>query len=202
MFTRGLIHFIAVIAVVATVQATAQTDTTSAKKLDTTAARARVRPARAPRVPPPGVFTSLDSAMRMPDSVRYLNLRGQKIAKLPVNMGLLKNVVSIDLGDCGLTAFPKEVLACSQLSVLSLDGNVIKVVPPEIGQLTGLTRLLLRNTGISTIPPSIGKCQLLSTLDVSQNPLTSLPVQELNLLPRLRSLTIGGYKPEAPPSAR
>lgn len=194
MLTRIPSLVIAATAVLAFTHATAQTDTASVKKADTAAARSRVRPARAPRVPPPGVFTSLDSALRMPDSVKYLNLRKQQIVKLPVNIGLLKNVTSIDLGECGLTAFPKEVLACSQLATLNLEGNPLKSVPPEISQLSGLIRLYLKNTGITGLPATIGKCQLLSTLDISQNPLASLPVKELNTLPRLRSLTIGGFK--------
>ena len=198
MLTRILSLIIAATAVLAANHASAQTDTASAKKADTTAARSRVRPARAPRVPPPGIFTSLDSAMRMPDSVKYLNLRGQKIAKLPANMGLLKNLMSIDMGGCGLTSFPKEILACPQLATLNLNDNQIKVLPPEIDQLSKLTRLSLHNTGITGLPATIGKCQLLATLDLSQNPLVSLPVKELNTLPRLRSLTIGGFKePEA-----
>lgn len=191
-----MLNTIALCAVVLFVvsESSAQTDTASVKKADTAAARSRVRPARAPRVPPPGIFTSLDSALRMPDSVRYLNLRGQKIKKFPASLGLFKNMVSIDLSECGLTAFPKEVLACSMLATLNLNNNQITVLPPEIDQLSKLTRLSLHNTGITGLPATIGKCQLLSTLDISQNPLASLPVKELNTLPRLRSLTIGGFK--------
>lgn len=164
---------------------------------DTSKSGARQRQPRAPRPPRPGVFTSLDSALRMPDSVIFLSLRGKITGKLPAGVAQFKNMVSIDLSSCGLTQFPKELLACSQLSSIILSDNPIKVLPPEIGQLDNLSRLVLRNTGITTVPASLQNCKGLSALDVSQNPLVALPIKELNGLPRLKEINLGGYT--APP---
>lgn len=47
------------------------------------------------------------------------------------------------------------------------------------------------------VPAQIGNCQALSTLDVSKNPLASLPIKELNLLPRLRGITLGAAAGDA-----
>lgn len=171
-------------------------DSTAAKR----GARAP-RSIRAPRPPAPGVFTSLDSALRMPDSVRVLNLRGQSVSKLPPGVAKFKNLVAVDLSSCGLTAFPKELLSCIQITSINLSDNAIGSVPPEIDALQSLTRLSLRNTALTTLPQSIGKCQQLSQLELQGNPLKTLPIAEINRLPRLRSLVIGGWKdaePQAP----
>ena len=160
-------------------------------KADTLSSRARR--VRAPRPPRPGIFTSLDSARTMPDSVIYLNLRGKGLTSVQ-GLAAFKNAQVVDLSGNALTSFPQELLKLSKVTSIDLSENAIKTVPVEIGSLTGLTRLTLRNTGIATLPTSIGSCAALAILDVSGNPLESLPIKELNRLPRLRTLTIGGLK--------
>lgn len=177
-------------------------NSTSAKsdsvKTDTAAMRVgsqrAPRAPRTPRPPRPGIFTSLDSAKTMPDSVIYLNLRGKGLSSIS---GLVpfENLVAIDLSGNSLTSFPIELTKLPKLTSIDLSDNPIKSVPAEVGTLASLSRLNLRNTGITTLPTQIGNCQALSTLDVSKNPLASLPIKELNLLPRLRGITMG--RPEA-----
>ncbi|MFM8770774.1 MAG: leucine-rich repeat domain-containing protein [Candidatus Kapaibacterium sp.] len=151
----------------------------------------RSRRLRGPRPPRPGIFTSLDSARSMPDSVVVLNLRGKGLTTI-TGLGAFKNLTVLDLADNALGAFPAEALKLSKLVALDLSNNPIKYVPPEIGSLTGLVRLNLRNTGIASVPSTIAKCTMLTGLDVSKNPLTSLPIKELNMLPRLKTITLGG----------
>lgn len=151
----------------------------------------RSRRLRTPRPPRPGIFTSLDSARSMPDSVIVLNLRGKGLTTI-TGLAAFKNLTVLDLADNALGAFPAEALKLTKLTTLDLSNNPIKAVPPEIGSATGLVRLNLRNTGITTVPASIAKCTMLTGLDVSKNPLASLPIKELNMLPRLKTITIGG----------
>lgn len=167
---------------------------------DSTAASAKEMPTqrpqrapRAPRPPSPGTFTSLDSALGMPDSVVVLYLRGKSLTKLPKGVSKFVNLQSIDLGGCGLTAFPRELLSCKQLTSLNLSDNPIGSIPNDIDSLSNLNRLSLRNTGITTLPASIGKCLVLSQIELQGNPLASLPIAEINQLPRLRNFGIGGY---------
>lgn len=161
-------------------------------KVDT--ASMRNRPQRTPRPPRPGVFTSLDSAKTMPDSVLYLNLRGKGLGTVS-GLAAFQNLVAIDLSGNNLSSFPMELSKLGKLTSIDLSDNPIKAVPAEIGTMSSLTRLNLRNTGITTLPAQIGNCQALSTLDVSKNPLASLPIKELNLLPKLRGITMG--RPES-----
>lgn len=163
-----------------TPQDTANTDTTSL----------RSRRLRAPRAPRPGIFTSLDSAKTMPDSVIYLSVRGKGLTSL-AGIGAFKNMQALDVAGNNLAAFPAEVLKLPNLVSLDLSDNPIKAVPQEIGSLTGLARLSLRNTAITTLPASVGSLQNLMTLDVAKNPLVSLPIKELNQLPRLKTISIG-----------
>ena len=155
----------------------------------------RLRRQRTPRPPRPGVFSSLDSARTMPDSVLVLSLRGKGLTTV-AGLGSFKNLQVLDLSDNALTTFPVEVLKLSKLLTLDLSGNPIKTVPEEIGSMTQMTRLNLRSTSITTLPATIGKCASLSSLDVSRNGLVSLPIKELNRLPLLRSVMIGGVQQE------
>lgn len=159
----------------------------------------RLRRQRTPRPPRPGVFSSLDSARTMPDSVIVLSLRGKGLTTV-TGLGSFKNLQVLDLSDNALTTFPVEVLRLSKLLTLDLSGNPIKTVPEEIGSLTQMTRLNLRSTSITMLPAGIGKCVSLSSLDVSKNALVSLPIKELNRLPLLRSVLIGGIQ-QGEPSA-
>lgn len=161
-------------------------------KIDT--AQLSGRRQRTPRPPRPGIFTSLDSAQTMPDSVIYLNLRGKGLSSIS-GLVAFKNLAAIDLSGNSLTSFPIELTKLPKLTSIDLSDNPIKSVPAEVGTIASLSRLNLRNTGITTLPTQIGNCQALSTLDVSKNPLASLPIKELNLLPRLRGITMG--RPEA-----
>jgi len=163
---------------------------------DSTARTARRT--RTPRPPRPGVFTSLDSAMTMPDSVLVLSLRGKGLTSIN-GLTAFRNLQVLDLAGNALSAFPLDALKITALVSIDLSDNPIKSVPNEIGTLMGLSRLVLRNTGIKTLPASIGKCTNLTQLDLSRNLLTSLPVVELNLLPNLRTLSIGGFK-DGPPA--
>jgi Leucine-rich repeat (LRR) protein len=172
------------------------------KVSDTSAAssdslNSRNRRLRTPRPARPGIFTSLDSAKTMPDSVIVLNLRGKSLGSIQ-GLTAFKNLKVLDLSGNGLKAFPPEILALTQINAVDLSDNPIGSVPNEIGNLASLSRLSLRNTGITTLPPTIGRCKGLSALDVSRNPLATLPIKELNLLPSLRSVTIAGYKEGQP----
>ncbi|MBU3699777.1 MAG: leucine-rich repeat domain-containing protein [Candidatus Kapabacteria bacterium] len=157
----------------------------------------RLRRQRAPRPPRPGVFTSLDSARTMPDSVIILSLRGKGLTSV-AGIAAFRNLQLLDLADNALTAFPTEVFKIKGVLTIDLSNNPIKSVPNEIGSLTQMTRLNLRNTSIITLPTTIGDCKSLSSLDVSRNPLASLPIKELNRLPLIKSIIIGGIDADAP----
>lgn len=157
----------------------------------------RLRRQRTSRPPRPGVFSSLDSARTMPDSVVVLSLRGKGLTTV-TGLGSFRNLQVLDLSDNALTTFPVELLRLGKLLTLDLSGNPIKTVPDEIGGLTQMTRLNLSSTSITTLPATIGKCASLSSLDVSKNALVSLPIKELNRLPLLRSVMIGGIQQNEP----
>lgn len=174
------------------IPASAVTTARDSAATDTTSPRARRM--RTPRPPRPGIFTSLDSARTMPDSVIYLTIRGKGLATL-AGISAFKNLQVLDVSGNNLTAFPMEALKLPKLTSLDLSDNPIKTIPQEIGSLTGLTRLVLRNTSITTLPASVGSLAILMSLDVSKNPLVSLPIKELNLLPRLKNIIIGQLPP-------
>ena len=166
---------------------------TTVQSADTNRATQRARTVRPPRPPRPGTFTSLDSALKMPDSVVSLSVRNSTMTSLPAGVAKFVNMESVDLAGCGLTSFPRQLLSCTKLVAVNLSDNPIGAVPNEIDTLALLTSFSLRNTGVKTLPKSIGKCSQLVQIELQGNPLESLPIYDLNGLPRLRNLGIGGW---------
>lgn len=132
----------------------------------------------------------------MPDSVIILSLRGKGLTSI-TGIAAFRNLQVLDLADNELASFPTEIAKLTNVLNIDLSNNPIKAVPNEIGSLTQMTRLNLRNTSITTLPATIGQCRSLSSLDVSRNPLVSLPIKELNRLPLIKSVIIGGLDPDA-----
>jgi Leucine-rich repeat (LRR) protein len=115
------------------------------------------------------------------------------MTSLPAGVAKFVNMESVDLAGCGLTSFPRQLLSCTKLVAINLSDNPIGAVPNEIDTLALLTSFSLRNTGVKTLPKSIGKCSQLVQIELQGNPLESLPIYDLNGLPRLRNLGIGGW---------
>jgi Leucine-rich repeat (LRR) protein len=111
-------------------------------------------------------FTSIQEAMKNPESVIKLELRRK-----------------------GLKTFPKEILQMKNLQYLDLSKNKLLELPPEIGELTNLQVLILSKNKITSLPTQIGMLQNLEILNINQNDLVALPPQ-LGNLRNLRNLDL------------
>lgn len=88
----------------------------------------------------PGVFTSLQEALKNPELVKKL-----------------------DLKEKGLPEIPPEIEKLAHLEYLDLSYNTFSKLPPEIGKLANLKTLLLRCTRLAKLPPEMAQ---LSKLEV------------------------------------
>ncbi|GAA2191234.1 COR domain-containing protein [Micromonospora lupini] len=94
-----------------------------------------------------------------------------------------------NLGRMGISSLPADLLARTDLEVLSLYGNDIETLPPEIGTLGSLEKLDLAGNMLTTLPPEIGDLKQLRELDLGANQLSVLP-DELGALPELQLLDL------------
>ncbi len=135
---------------------------------------------------------------------------------LSSKIGLLTNLIELDLSYNHLTTLPPEIGQLTSLERLNLSfENSIGVLPPEFGNLTNLKELEAYNNrhpdGLSSIPnlrgltklaklglrcnrfspltPDIGRLVNLQDLDLSANELKELP-PEIGLLSNLQQLNL------------
>jgi len=102
----------------------------------------------------------------------------------------------LDLKNCGLTKFPKEIFQYKHLRTINLSNdsfcndelkNKLSVIPKEISQLKNLTKIDISNNKVSKVSEEISKIKTLKYLDLSQNRLTHISEKIANM-PSLKEL--------------
>ncbi len=123
----------------------------------------------------------------------YLDLSGKRITELPPEIGNLKHLKRLELGDWRynkdnkLTSLPKEIEKLTNLKYLDLSRNLIQNLPEMIGQLTNLKELYLSHNKLSTLPEVIGQLTNLTRRYLSNNQINTLP-EGIEQLTNLTSL--------------
>jgi Leucine-rich repeat (LRR) protein len=107
-----------------------------------------------------------------------LDLRMLELTSLPVGIGQLMQLKTLNCSHNKLIELPKEIELLTQLIKLDCSSNRLTSLPAEIGQLIQLTILnCSANYQLSSLPVEIGQLTQLITLDCSHSKLTSLPAQ-------------------------
>lgn len=123
-----------------------------------------------------------------------LSLRENRIRLLPVTVGHLVQLLTLDVAHNHLEHLPNEIglsiivdlllfIAisslgnCAQLTTLDLTHNELVDLPDLIGNLKNLSRLLIRYNRLSTIPPSLANCSKLDEFNIEGNNVSQLPVR-------------------------
>ncbi|MCI0697266.1 ADP-ribosylation factor-like protein [candidate division KSB1 bacterium] len=113
-----------------------------------------------------------------------LDLRSKGITELPPEIGQLKKLKRLDLGnewntpdelDNKLTQLPEEIGQLNSLQTLDLTYVRLTALPESVGQLKSLKTLDLTSNELTALPESIGLLTDLQTLDLLENQLTALP---------------------------
>lgn len=137
------------------------------------------------------IFKSIEEAKQAPiDSVINLDLSGQRLKQIPVEILQFKKLQHLNLAKNKLTDLP-ESFHFNELRTLNLEKNKFTVFPDEICKLTELKQLFLGRNEIAKIPACIGDLSELIVLDVWLNVLVDLP-DELMLLKKLEHLDLRG----------
>ncbi len=118
-----------------------------------------------------------------------LNLRGQALTELPVQLGQLHNLKKLRLSNNRLTRLPAEIGQLTNLRALDLAHNQLTELPPQIGQLVHLQNLNLGWNQLTELPLEIGELLNLRVLKVQSNQLIKLTPQVGQLI-RLQELDL------------
>jgi len=84
-------------------------------------------------------------------------------------------ITGLSIFNCGLSAFPSEILRIKSLKNLALRRNNINDLPKNIGFLSNLEWLDLRINKLESLPNAIGLLYKLKNLNLSSNNLTVIP---------------------------
>ncbi len=103
------------------------------------------------------------------NKLTVLNLSRYWYGSYPEEINNLKNLGSLTLRGCGLSAIPKSIGNLKNLRVLSLSDNDLVSLPEEIGSLKNLQRLSLNNNNLESLPKSIGNLKNLKKLMAMKN---------------------------------
>jgi hypothetical protein len=147
------------------------------------------------------------------DSLEVLNLSGNQLSSLPLDLGRLHQLQVIFCSDNQFTSLPAVLGQCPQLTMVGFKANKIRTVPgaalpprlrwliltdneleslpPEIGQCGDLQKLMLAGNQLTVLPAELAQCSRLELLRTAANQLTELPAWLL-ALPRLSWLAYAG----------
>lgn len=148
---------------------------------------------------PPGVYNSIEEALKSPDKVVVLDLKYKQLDAFPKEITQFKNLEQLDLAHNQITSIPAWVGELSGLRTLALNNNRIAAVPAEIGQLSNLGVLILSDNSIASIDPAIGKLSALFDLQISGNGQVSSFQPAIMQLKGLQTLRLWNFGFETAP---
>ena len=132
-------------------------------------------------------FKSLEEALKTPDAVIRLNLKGEKLKTVPKAVFLFKNLQELNLTKTRIDILPKEISELKNLQILNISKNQLITLPAEIGELINLKILRASENELEYLPIEIGKLVELRFMDIWSNNLSGLP-DEISNLKKLRKI--------------
>lgn len=123
-----------------------------------------------------------------------LNLSGNRIASIPSEIGFLNQLSTLDLSHNKITFLPTEIGKLTDLQEIHLEGNRLTSLPTEIGLLINLKVLIANSNNLASIPQEVGHLKKLEKLDLAYNNLTYLPPEVHSLGLQIRLNNNPGFK--------
>jgi hypothetical protein len=108
------------------------------------------------------------------ESLEILDLSGNALTDLPVDLERLTRLRVIFCSDNAFTRLPDVLGGLPELSMIGFKANRIREVPTK-ALSPNLRWLILTDNEIEELPPEIGSCPLLQKLMLAGNRLRSLP---------------------------
>lgn len=105
----------------------------------------------------------------------YLDLRENKLEKIPKNLILLKNLKALKLDFNQIGFIPTFINELEKLEILNLNNNKIKYFPSQFQNLQNLKELKIANNLIEAIPIEFGLLKSLEILHIEGNYFTDIP---------------------------
>jgi internalin A len=135
-------------------------------------------------------LTSLPVEIGELTNLQTLNLSDNRLSEIPDSITRLTNLKTLDLSNNSLSAIPDSITRLTNLQSLFLSNNSLSEIPDSITRLTNLQSLFLSNNSLSTIPDSITRLTNLQFLNLNSNQITEIS-EAITRLTNLESLLLG-----------
>uniref|UniRef100_A0A3B4U6N8 Erbb2 interacting protein n=1 Tax=Seriola dumerili TaxID=41447 RepID=A0A3B4U6N8_SERDU len=107
--------------------------------------------------------------------IKELWMDGNRLTFLPGMLGMLKQLVYLDVSKNNLEMVDEQICGCESLQDLLLSNNALTQLPGSIGSLKKLTALKVDENQLMYLPDSVGGLTSLEELDCSFNEIEALP---------------------------
>lgn len=108
-------------------------------------------------------------------NLQILDLRENKLMRIPKNIQLLKKLKHLKLDDNQITYLPNFIGNLEKLEQLTISNNKLTSIPTSIQYLTKLKKLKLSNNQITSLPIEFGLLKSLECLYIDANHFTEIP---------------------------
>ncbi|XP_077394323.1 volume-regulated anion channel subunit LRRC8D-like isoform X2 [Festucalex cinctus] len=122
---------------------------------------------------------SLPPALFKLPKLQYLDLAYNLIQVLPPEVGLLLNMLHLDITYNKLETLPNNLFKCTKMRVLCLGHNDLMELSEAVGELVHLNHLELKGNSLEKLPAQLGNCRRLrrSEFQVEDHLYMTLPVE-------------------------
>lgn len=131
-----------------------------------------------------------EGEMKALQACTFLNFDSADLTDIPESIGLLSNLITLDLRGTDISALPGSIGKLSNLQELCLSGTKIRTLPDSIQQLAQLRDLDISSTEITSFPESIVHLTGLKSLELTSTLFFSLP-DTIGNLENLEMLSLG-----------
>ncbi|XP_037132522.1 volume-regulated anion channel subunit LRRC8D isoform X2 [Syngnathus acus] len=104
---------------------------------------------------------SLPPALFKLPKLQSLHLAHNLIQVLPQDVGLLQDLLDLDMTSNKLETLPKNLFKCTKLRVLCLGYNDLRELSEAVGDLVQLNHLELKGNSLERLPAQLGNCRRL-----------------------------------------
>lgn len=112
---------------------------------------------------------------KVANNLRNLDLSGNKLVLLPVNVGAFKMLKNLTLTKNRLTSLPDDMGKLTKLENLQLSYNAIQTIPETFQQLKNLKEIYLAGNKLTKFPSCLCGLKQLNILDLSANSIREVP---------------------------
>jgi leucine-rich repeat protein SHOC2 len=135
------------------------------------------------------LYTSIQEAMKEPNSVIKLELKRKKLKSFPPELFQLKNLQYLDISKNSISEIPDSLEFFENLQYFNASKNKINSMPSSIGKMKNLKWLIWNNNDISILPYQIGNLEELQYLDLWNNDLSIFP-ESMSKMKKLKTFDL------------